>query len=534
MTRSSDLADPVLVRAMLSRYVPVKLDVALEQLAEPDRRALHKLTEAATWIDRIYWRQRSAGGWELRQRVSGMPGDEARQLERLLDINFGPWDALSDDQPFCGGLPRPPGANFYPPDLTRPELERYLAEHPNQRRSLLSHTTLVRRDGAGLVAVAYEDAFRQELTQAAQALVEASGLVTHAGFREFLRARASGLVDGDLARSETRWVGVGDSPIDIAIGPYEVYDDQLMGVKASYEATILVRHPMTEHVAQFEAVASDLEAQLAGAVAPSRNRRKFVVGVYDVACAAGLTNMGSKAIAATLPNDERIRSEVGARLLLFRNVIVAKFAPLIVPLSVRLLRPEQAALVREDALVAHTVLHELAHAVGTDFVMDGGATTGTTINEALRERYAILEECRADVLGLVFLDFLARRGTLPFDMRATGAVTFAVTAIRALRFGAYDDHGRAAAMTLSHLMNRKALRLDATDTLLVDIDRLHAGAAELAAEVHGVTTRGDYTAAGALIEALASVPAPLTRLPSRLTDLPVDVEFVFDPSLRLR
>src|SRR5262249_24243945 len=147
--------------------------------------------------------------------------------------------------------------------------------------------------------------------------------------------------------------------------------------------TVMVRHPMTERLAEFEALAPELASRLPGAVAPPRERRRVVIGVYDVAFTAGMTNMGGKAIAATLPNDERVRATAGARLLLFRNVISAKFAPILKPLGERLLRPEQVHLIREEAFLAHTLLHEMAHALAAGFVGDG--TTERTTNEALRE-----------------------------------------------------------------------------------------------------------------------------------------------------
>src|SRR5262249_8103465 len=159
---------------------------------------------------------------------------------------FGPWDTFDDDRPFWGHRPRPPGGNLYPADLTRAEMERYLADHPAQREALLSHTTVVRRDGERLVAVPYALVYKDALARVAGGVVEAAELTTHAGFADFLRQRARDLVAGTHSESDARWIGVGDSPIDIAIGPYEVYDDALLGRKTSYEATVMVRHPMTE------------------------------------------------------------------------------------------------------------------------------------------------------------------------------------------------------------------------------------------------------------------------------------------------
>lgn len=525
-----DRPDPARINTLLSRYAPTRLEAATGHLQEGDHRALRRLRACAPWIDRIYWHQRSADGWALKEELAGSRVRQTRELQRLLQLNFGPWDTLDDDRPFWGASPRPPGGHLYPADLSREELERYLAQHPGERAALLGHTTLVRRQQGRLVAVPYADAYKEDLGHVAHALREASALATHPAFRTFLRARANDLVAGSLRESDGLWIEAGDSPIDIAVGPYEVYDDALMGVKTSYEATIMVRHPMTRGLAAFLAVAPELERQLPGSVAPAAHRRKLAVGIYDVVLTAGMANMGGKAVAATLPNDERVRSEVGARLLLFRNVIAAKVGPILRPLGARLLRPDQIDLVREEAFVDHTLLHELAHGLASGFVARDGTSTTTTVNDALAARYATIEECRADLVGMVLVDLLVRRGVLPTSLSPQAAVTFVVSSVRSLRFGAGDAYAVGAAIAMSHLLRTGAVKPEAGGSLSVDVEAVHREVATLARTVQEVAGRGDYDGAGRLIEDLGSMPPEIAGLLDRFADIPVDLEFVFDDS----
>jgi len=517
---------------MLGRYVPVRLDLDSAHLVPGDRQALGRLVEAATWIDRIYWRQRSEVGGQL--KASLMDGKDAttRELDRLLTLNFGPWDTLNDNEPFWGLSRRPPGGSFYPEDLSREELEGYLRCHPEERASLLDHKTLIRRNGDRLIAVRFEDAYRAELDHVARALAQASTLVSHPGFARFLRARAEDLVSGQLERSEAMWIEVGDSPIDIAIGPYEVYDDGLLGVKAAYEATVLVRHPSSARVGELERIAPELERELPGAVELDPARRRFRIGMYDVAWAAGMTNMGAKAVAAMLPNDERIRMQLGGRMLLFNNVIAAKFQAILAPLAARLLAPEQLALVREDAFIAHTLLHEATHALSTCFVRGNGSAE-RTINDALRERYSTIEECRADLLGLSFLALLTQRHVFPDDMLEPAAVTFVANAVRSLRFGVGSDYARGAAIALAHLKHQGAIRADGNGYLRVNPSAVHEAIRALAGQVQAIATRGDYQAAGDLIERFGVIPPEVAQALPRFTDVPTDLEFVFTDSALL-
>lgn len=395
---------------------------------------------------------------------------------------------------------------------------------------MLSHTTLIRSDGERLEAIPYHEAYGDELSRVAIALLEASALVTHSSFQRYLRHRAAGLLTGSLTESEKLWIDVVDSPIDIAIGPYEVYDDGLLGLKTSYEATVMVRDAMTEQLLQFEKHAPELEKILPGAVASKETRRRFSIGVYDVVYTAGMTNMGGKAIAATLPNDEQVRSEVGARLLLFRNVISAKFGPILKPLGAQVLRGDQLNLVREEAFLYHTLLHEMAHALSTVFVREGNVTTNKTINDALRERYSTIEECRADLLGMVFLNLLVEHGLIAEETNTAAAVTFVVNSVRSLRFGGGDDYSKGAAIILSHLIRHQSVKGELDGALFVDVEGVQRSVADLAQIVQDIATHGDYDAAGRLIQNLGSIPPESERLLSRLTNIPIDLEFVFDGS----
>ncbi len=153
--------------------------------------------------------------------------------------------------------------------------------------------------------------------------------------------------------------------------------------------------------------------------------------------------------------------------------------------------------------------------------------SGASINEALAERFSTIEECRADLIGMVFLDFLAQRALCPPGIGTTAAVTFVVNNIRTLRFGGGDDYGRAAAIILSHLLRAGAIKVDG-GSIAVDGAKVQRGIEELAATVQDVATRGDYQAAGSLIENSGSIPDQIKSLLPRLESIPVDLEFVFD------
>jgi len=527
----SNLPDLARIHALLRQYVPVRLVAEKSHLTSGDRRSALKLIKAARWVDEIYWQQRSEIGWQLANTLRGDVAHRGGELDRLLRINYGPWDSLDGDAPFWGSSELPAGANFYPPDLTRTELAQYLALNPTQEATLLKSTTLVRRRGDRLVAVPYEQAYEKELGHIAKALTEASRTTTHDGFRRYVMSRAEGLQSGDLSESERLWVRASDAPIDLVIGPYEVYDDTLKGVKTSYEAAVLIRHPLSTWMEEFERYALELGQELPGAVADpvERNVR---IGVFDVEYSAGMLNMGSKAIAATLPNDERVRQDTGTRLLLFRNVIEAKFDSILRPLADCVLTNDQLPLVEKEAFTLQTLLHETGHALSRGYVEHHGRLTSVTINEALGERYSTIEECRAELLGAYFLANLARRGVVASRLEAAAATTFVAHSVRAVRFGDKSDHARAAAISLNHLCRCGAIRLE-NEKLRIDPARTHAGVAQLMVRVQTIANEGDYDAAGRLITELGNTPREVEDILPATTGVPVDLEFVFEDSLLL-
>ena len=105
-----------------------------------------------------------------------------------------------------------------------------------------------------------------------------------------------------------------DAPLDITIGPYETYDDELFGYKASFEAFINLRdEPETKKVSAFTAHLQEIEDNLPidpqyrnpklGAAAPVR--------VVDEILSAGDGNRGIATAAYNLPNDDRVVQQKG-------------------------------------------------------------------------------------------------------------------------------------------------------------------------------------------------------------------------------
>src|SRR5574342_535696 len=121
------------LRDRLAQYATVRLEADTTGLTPADRLTIAALISASAQMDSLYWDQ-AYGPYD-----SLLASIRDPDVRRYVEMNFGPWDRLRDNQPFLPGVgPKPPGANFYPADLTKEEFEAYLAAHPDEADSLKS------------------------------------------------------------------------------------------------------------------------------------------------------------------------------------------------------------------------------------------------------------------------------------------------------------------------------------------------------------------------------------------------------------
>ncbi|MEX0601612.1 MAG: Zn-dependent hydrolase, partial [Rhodothermales bacterium] len=83
--------------ALLKRYRQVRLEADLGALDDEQREMIRHLVEAAREMDAIYWIQAYGDRSALLASISD-PG-----LRRYAEINYGPWDRLSGNEPFLEG-----------------------------------------------------------------------------------------------------------------------------------------------------------------------------------------------------------------------------------------------------------------------------------------------------------------------------------------------------------------------------------------------------------------------------------------------
>jgi hypothetical protein len=247
------------VEQRLAKYTPFRLEADLSALTDNERKMLPLLIDAAKIMDQLFWRQAYGEPATLIQ------GAHSAAARRFVEINYGPWDRLAGNEPFLEGVgPKPPGANFYPSDMTKEEFETAAAESPERAEELKSLYTIVRRGEAGkLMTTPYHEAFAADLATAAGKLREAAALADDPGLKRYLELRAEALVTDDYQPSDLAWLDMKDNTVDIVIGPIETYEDQLFGYKAAFEAYVLIKDKeWSQRLAKYTALLGELQKNL--------------------------------------------------------------------------------------------------------------------------------------------------------------------------------------------------------------------------------------------------------------------------------
>lgn len=522
--------DPEL-ESKIRRFAPTVLTANAARLSPNDRRALTKIIRAAKYLDPLFLRQVWRGNEALLKQLEADKTPRGRQLLHYFRINNGPWSRLDLNEPFIEGVPpKPPQGSAYPDDMTKEEFSSWLQTlSADEKEKASGYFYIIRRDANGkLKTVPYSEAYREFLEPAAQLLREAAALSTNKTLKDFLNKRAAAFDSNDYYESDVAWMDL-EAPIDVTIGPYETYEDELFGYKASFEAYVTLRDDAeTAKLAKFSKYLQELEDHLPldphdrnprlGAASP--------IHVVNEVFSSGEGNSGVQTAAYNLPNDERVVKERGSKRIMLKNVQDAKFNKTLVPISRVVLAPAQQRALSFDAFFTHILTHELMHGLGPHNITVNGQAT--TVRLQLKEVYSAIEEAKADITGLWALQYLIDKGVVDKRMEATLYTTYLASAFRSVRFGINEAHGRGVAMQFNYLTDESAIKLDEkTGTFRIDHTKVKEAVRKLTHELLTIEAEGSHQKAKAILDKYAVIRPAMKTAFDKLKGVPVDIAPVF-------
>jgi hypothetical protein len=505
---TSEQMQPILDKTQRGR-----LDPDLSHLTVGERAAVAKLLEVGAIMQELYEDQRHIDAPAARALLASLDkSPRNQQLHDLYRLFQGPIASTLDQQlvTFLGTRPPAPSTTMYPWGIEAAEIDAFVKAHPERRDALLAPRTVVRRaeaaaldadlatlaqypvldtlhpglraelkalraQPAGLYAVPYSVAFADRLLRAHALLNEAASLVAKDDHElaGYLRNRSRDLLSDDYESGDAAWITGSFKNLNVQVGSYESYDDELYGVKTYFGFTLMARRPATS-VALSTAL-GHLQA-LENALPYKQLRRvaaRIPLDVYDVIADFGQTRGGNT--TSILPNEHHLIQRYGKTVQLRANILTDDELfehPGAIWRAV--MTPAQADDLTGEAMLQRTLWHETGHFVGIEH---------TKAHDALGPDAEMLEELKGDLFAVFSARMLRERGY--YDDAALRALYAAGVQrlLRASKPKRSQTYYTMWLMQLNFLMEKRAVRFDAKSGLSIDYSRYHDAAKDMLGRV---------------------------------------------------
>lgn len=281
-----------------------------------------------------------------------------------------------------------PGANFYPHDISKEEIQKAAKTNPE----ILSHYTVVEKINGKLVATAYHIKYANLLRPIAKILDKASEICENKQFAHFLRIQSKALIEGNYKEAIVSSLKKEAYILDIFLGPVDHDDDQLFYTKASYQAWVGVMDKEgTERLNNYRSIISSARKV---PIATDRvdNHDKVKAKVLDVLVFSGLIAK-FKYVGVNLPSNIDIVEKHGSEITLFNQLNDLRLKEQIMPTFKEFFSREfREGFDYEDLRrgnMRYIAIHEISHSY----------LHYRHAEESLQDLFMLIYELAATVLG---------------------------------------------------------------------------------------------------------------------------------------
>jgi hypothetical protein len=526
---------PAQTAEILEKTQTVRLAPDLSSLSDGERTAVAKLLEVGAIFQRIYEQSRHHQALQAKSSLDRLDSAEAADLRKLYRLFQGPIATTLDNRrvAFLPVDPVVPGKNVYPTAVTREELDTFLAANPEKRDSILDLRAVVRRADAQSIAkdlasldrhpaldtlhpglrselralaaspnsqafyaVPYSVAWSDEMIRAHALLNEAADAVERDDweFARYLRNRSRDLLSDDYESGDASWITGNFRNLNAQIGSYEVYDDELFGVKSFFSLSLLVRdRAASEDLSKAIQGLQELENSLPYDQ-QKRVREDIPVGVYEVIADFGQSRGANT--ATILPNENFLAQRYGRIILLRGNIMQHP------DLFSNTSRAWESAVatahekdLRPDGNFYRTLWHEIGHYLGVDT-----DRSGRDLETALQENSSSMEEMKADLVSLFVARTLNERGYYDAERLRSVYASGIRRTLQNVQPRRDQPYQTMQLMQFNYFLENGLLEFDSDNALIIHYDRYHDVVGSLLREVLAIQYNGDKGAADRFIE----------------------------------
>lgn len=509
--------DYLTTKKMLKADAPEYLE-----LAEGDKEALKHLVKAAYILEKINMQLDNPHNLEFKAYLDKeiSKGNKQAELTKILfDAQKGinAIDSMSNTINLAKGYKEYPGKGVYPEDLTKEEFHSILTKMINEGKidevkKILTQRSVVERAGNELVGIDYIDKFKEDFSKMADEIEKASETSTNEDFNEYLKLQAKALRQADPmldAYADKKWATLQDTPLEFTI-TRENYEDEMTGTIAENKelSELLEKHGI-------KAIPKDFLGGRVGIVNkkgtdalmaikkylpilaqnmpysdeyeqninPNSDAKQTMVDVDLVAVTGDVgAYRGGITLAENLPNDDKLSLTIGGgrRNVYHRQI---RFISDMNKLQERLdaiLDKDQHKYYLDEADHWFTIGHENAHSLGPK-----------KSNESLGKYRNIIEENKADMGSLAFVDLLTELGMYTEDQRKQIIVTTVTDNFLKSKPTLSQAHKVRTVMQNKYFADRGAY--DIVDGKIhVNIDKVVPIAKEMLSEIIKIQMEDDF------------------------------------------
>ncbi len=512
--------DYLMTKKMLTADAPEFVN-----LAQNDKEALKHLVKAAYILEKINMQIDCHHNLEFKDFLNRKiaQGDKQAELTKILfDAQKGmnAIDTMSNKINLAKDIKEFPGKGVYPEDLSKEEFHKILTEMINngktdEVRAILTQRSVVERAGNELTGIDYIDKFKDDFGKMADELEQAAEISTNSDFNEYLKLQAAALRKADPmldAYADKKWATLQDTPLEFTI-TRENYEDEMTGtiVENKELSELLNKHGIspvpkdflggrvgivnkegTERLLAIKKFLPELAKNMPYNDEYEQNistnsEAKQTMADVDLVAVTGDVGAyrGGITLAENLPNDDKLSLTIGGgrRNVYHRQIrFISDYNKLQQRLDA-ILDKEQHKYYLDEADHWFTIGHENAHSLGPKKAC-----------ETLGKYRNIIEENKADMGSLAFIDLLTELGMYDETQRKQIIVTFIADNFLKSKPEMSQAHRVRTVMQNKYFAERSAYEI-IDGKIHVNIDKVVPIAKEMLAEIIRIQIDGDFTKA---------------------------------------
>jgi len=510
--------DYLTTKKMLTKDAP-----EYNELAEDDKEALKYLVKAAYILEKINMQIDNKHNLEfkafLEEEVKN--GNKQAELTKILfnaQKGICAIDRETTHIRLAKGIEELPGKGLYPEDLSKEEFHNILIKmiksgKIDEVKKILNQRSVIERNGEDLKATDYIDYFKEDFSAMADLIEKASNVSTNTDFNEYLKLQAAALRKADPmldAYADKKWAELQDTPLEFTI-TRENYSDEMTESAIENEKLKdllnknnilviskdflggrvgIVNKKGTEDILKIKEFLPLIAENM-----PYNNEYEQNISadsevkqtMVDVDLAAVTGDVGAYragiTLAENLPNDDKLSLTIGGgrRNVYHRQIrFISDYEKLQKRLDATLDK-EQHKFYENESDHWFTIGHENAHSLGPN--------KGT---ENLGKYKSIIEENKADMGALAFLDLLVENGMYTQEHAAQMIVSFAADNFLKSKPTLSQAHRVRSVMQNKYFIEKGAIEINGEGKIHVNIDKMIPTAKEMLAEIVRIQIDGDF------------------------------------------